>query len=46
MLANGAKLEYKEKSDVAGATKKLPGLKEVPDCGVEPEKVENTGLNE
>lgn len=38
MLANGAKLEYKEKSDVAGAYKELPGLKEIPDCGVEPEK--------
>ena len=46
MLANGAKLEYKEKSDVAGAYKELPGLKEIPDCGVEPEKVENTGLND
>ena len=46
MLANGAKLEYKEKSDAAGAYKELPGLKEIPDCGVEPEKVENTGLND
>ena len=42
MLANGAKLEYKEKSDAAGAYKELPGLKEIPDC----EKVENTGLND
>ena len=46
MLANGAKLEYKEKSDATGAYKELPGLKEIPDCGVEPEKVENTGLND
>ncbi len=46
MLANGAKLEYKEKSDAADAYKELPGLKEIPDCGVEPEKVENTGLND
>ena len=46
MLANGAKLEYKEKSDAAGVYKELPGLKEIPDCGVEPEKVENTGLND
>jgi hypothetical protein len=46
MLTNGAKLEYKEKSDAAGTYKELPGLKEIPDCGVEPEKVENTGLND
>ena len=46
MLANGAKLEYKEKSDATGAYKELPGLKEIPDCGVEPEKVENTCLTD
>ena len=46
MLANGAKLEYKKKSDTAGTYKELLGLKEIPDCGVEPEKVENTGLKD
>lgn len=46
MLANGAKLEYKKKSDASGAYKELPGLKEIPDCGIEPEKVENTGLKD
>lgn len=40
MLANGAKLEYKE----GEAWVKLAGLKEIPDIGVEPEKVENTDL--
>ncbi|MBA4697839.1 MAG: phage tail protein [Ruminococcus sp.] len=44
MLANGAKLGYKK----AGATEytDLPDLKEIPDMGVEPEKVDNTGLND
>lgn len=46
MLANGAKLEYKKKSDTSGAYKELQGLKEIPDCGIEPEKVENTGLKD
>ena len=46
MLANGAKIEYKEKSDAAGVYKELLGLKEIPDCGIDPEKVENTGLND
>lgn len=38
MLANGATLEYKKK----GATTftKLSGLKEIPEIGVDPEKVE------
>lgn len=45
MLANGAKLEYKVKGD-AGEYTDLPGLKEIPDCGVEPEKVENTCLTD
>lgn len=44
MLANGAKLEYKTAS--GSSYTELPGLKEIPDCGVEPEKVENTGLND
>ena len=45
MLANGATLEYKEK-DGAGEFKDLPGLKEIPDIGVEPEKVDNTCLTD
>lgn len=44
MLANGATLGYKKKG--AGSYTDLPGLKEIPDCGVEPEKVDNTGLND
>jgi hypothetical protein len=44
MLANGAKLGFKKKG---GATfTDLPGLKEIPDLGVEPEKVENTVLTD
>lgn len=43
MLANGAKLGYSP--DNSGSTyKDLPGLKEVPDIGAEPEKVDNTCL--
>ena len=45
MLANGATLGYKEK-DATGDYTDLPGLKEIPDCGVEPEKVENTCLTD
>jgi lj965 prophage major tail protein len=41
MLANGIKLEYSETT--SGYTL-LTGLKEVPELGVEPEKVENTTL--
>lgn len=44
MLANGTKLSIKESSD--GSYKELPGLKETPEVGVTPEKVENTGLND
>ncbi len=44
MLANGAKLEYREKGSEAWI--ELVGLKEIPDLGVEAEKVENTGLND
>lgn len=41
MLANGIKLGYKE----TGSTyTDLEGLKEVPEFGIEPEKVENTTL--
>ena len=45
MLANGAKLGYKEKSG-AGTVTDLPGLKEIPDIGIDPEKVENTCLTD
>lgn len=44
MLANGAKLEYKEGAE--GSYKNLPGLKEIPDMGVEAEKVDNTTLTD
>ena len=44
MLANGAKLGYKKKD---GSTfTDLPGLKEIPEVGVEPEKVDNTCLTD
>lgn len=44
MLANGIKLGYKESG---GSTyTDLTGLKEVPELGVEPEKVENTCLSD
>lgn len=42
MLANGAKLAYKK----AEAWVDLPGLKEIPDIGKEPEKVDNTCLTD
>lgn len=44
MLANGATLGYKKKG--GSSYTDLPGLKELPDMGTEPEKVENTGLND
>ena len=44
MLANGATLGFKEK-DGASFTD-LPGLKEIPEIGVEPEKVDNTCLTD
>lgn len=43
MLANGAKLSYKKK-DATGDYTDLVGLKEIPDMGSEPEKVDNTCL--
>jgi hypothetical protein len=46
MLANGATLSYKKKSDTEKTYTKLEGLKEIPDCGVDPEKVDNTGLED
>ncbi|WP_075841718.1 phage tail tube protein [Clostridium perfringens] len=44
MLANGTKLEYKEKS--GSSYTNLEGLKEIPEIGDEPEKVENTCLSD
>lgn len=43
MLANGAELHYKEKGS-AGDYTELLGLKEIPELGVEAEKVDNTDL--
>jgi len=45
MLANGAKLGYKKKGASSEYTD-LPGLKEIPDIGVEAEKVDNTCLTD
>ena len=42
MLANGATLQVK----VGNTWKDLPGLKELPEMGVDPEKVENTCLTD
>ena len=44
MLANGIKLEYKRKDGPSYTN--LIGLKEVPEIGDEPEKVENTCLSD
>lgn len=44
MLANGATLEYKTKGETTYT--KLSGLKEIPEMGVDPEKVENTTLED
>ena len=43
MLANGAKLGYKKKG-ASGDYTDLTGLKETPELGEDPEKVENSGL--
>lgn len=45
MLANGAKLGYKTEKGTASYTD-LPGLKEIPDWGSDPEKVDNTCLTD
>lgn len=45
MLANGITVGYKKKSAVGDYTL-LSGLKEVPEIGEEPEKVENTDLSD
>ena len=42
MLANGIKLEFKDSG--SGSFTAIPELKEVPEMGVDPEKVENTTL--
>lgn len=44
MLANGAKLAVKLKG--ATSFSDLPGLKEIPDLGIDPEKVDNTVLTD
>lgn len=44
MLANGATLKVKQKD--GNEFVNLPGLKELPDIGVEPEKVDNTCLTD
>lgn len=44
MLANGAKLGYKKTS--GSSYTDLPGLKEIPDIGIDAEKVENTTLTD
>lgn len=45
MLANGTKLGYATTSGASTYTD-LPGLKEIPDIGVDPEKVDNTTLTD
>ena len=44
MLANGATLEYKTTSGNPSSYTKLEGLKEIPEIGSDPEKVDNTDL--
>lgn len=44
MLANGATLGYKENGGTESTYTILKGLKEIPDMGIEKEKVENTEL--
>jgi len=44
MLANGAKLAVKLKGEPT--FKDLQGLKEIPELGIEPEKVQNTTLTD
>lgn len=44
MLANGATLGYRTGN--SGDYTNLPGLKEIPDMGVDPERVENTCLTD
>ena len=44
MLANGTKLGYSKTAPSGSSTSytDLPGLKEIPDVGTDPEKVDNT----
>lgn len=44
MLANGATLSYS--ATESGTYANLPGLKEIPEMGVDPERVENTCLSD
>lgn len=48
MLANGAKLGYSKTAPSGSSTTytDLPGLKEIPDIGSDPEKVDNTVLTD
>lgn len=48
MLANGTKLGYSKTAPSGGSTSytDLPGLKEIPDVGTDPEKVDNTVLTD
>lgn len=45
MLANGAKLSY-DKTNNGTSYTDLPGLKKIPDMGIEKEKVENSSLDD
>lgn len=46
MLANGATLGFKEHGGTATSYTNLPGLKEIPEMGMDPELVENTCLTD
>lgn len=46
MLANGAKLGYKKKTGSPSTYTDLPGLKEIPEVGMEAEKEDNTSLTD
>lgn len=46
MLANGSKLGYKKPGSTGDTYTDLTGLKEIPELGEEPEKVENTVLTD
>lgn len=45
MLANGAKLSY-DKTNKGTSFVDLPGLKKIPEMGIEKEKVENSSLDD